>query len=163
MRLRIDSNTIGQHITITKCCRARNIKRWCFLKFAPETKRLKEAYLTISILLRHKRGRRILERHSQTRYKFTLRQDNRGVDLCQTLGGPNPFPPHPYPLPLLSLPSLPPFSSFPLSPLPLPSLPFLFPPLPWGSGGYAPEKFFSGTHARTRVLVHFLRKSQQFI
>jgi hypothetical protein len=71
-----------------------------------------------------------------------LKHFSRGVDLCQTLGGPNPFPPDPCPLPLLSLPSLPPFSSFPLSPLALPSLQFLSPPVPWGSGGYAPGKFF---------------------
>jgi hypothetical protein len=79
----------------------------------------------------------------------------RGVDLCQTLGGPNPFPAHPYPLPLLPpfpsslllLPFVPLFSS-----LPSPSSPL---PLVWGSGGYAPGNFFSGTHARTRVLVHF--------
>jgi hypothetical protein len=81
-------------------------------------------------------------------------QGIRGVDLCQTLGGPNPFPPHPYPLPLLPpfpsslllLPFVPPSPPFP--PLPLPS-----PPL--GVRGIAPGKFFSGTHARTRVLVHF--------
>jgi hypothetical protein len=62
-----------------------------------------------------------------------------------------------------SLPS-PPVSPSPPSSFPfLPSPPSLcppsppFPPLPllWGSGGYAPGKFLSGTHARTRVLVHF--------
>jgi hypothetical protein len=67
---------------------------------------------------------------------------HRGVDLCQTLGGPNPFPAHPYPLPLLPpfpsslllLPFVPPSPPYP--PLPLPSL------SSGGPGATPPENFF---------------------
>jgi hypothetical protein len=94
----------------------------------------------------------VTNRPSLTRYVAYIA---RGVDLCQTLGGPNPFPPHPYPLPLLHpfpsslllLPFVAPSPPFP--PLPLPS-----PPL--GVRGLRPrKKFFRYTYARTRVLVHF--------
>jgi hypothetical protein len=89
----------------------------------------------------------VTNRPSLTRYVAYIA---RGVDLCQTLGGPNPFPPRPYPLPLLHpfpsslllLPFVPPFSS-----LPSPSSPL---PLLWGSGAYAPGKIFSGTHMLAR-------------
>jgi hypothetical protein len=73
---------------------------------------------------------------------------NQGRRSVSNIGGAQSLPSRPVSPPLLSLPSLLPFSSFPLSPLPLPSRPL-------GVRGHSPRKIFSGTHARTRVLVHF--------
>jgi hypothetical protein len=83
-----------------------------------------------------------------------------GVDLCQTLGGPNPFPPHPYPLPLLSLL---PFSPFPLSPLPLPSLSLpLLPSL--GVRGLCPRKiFFRYTCSHASFSAFLTQKSAVYL
>jgi hypothetical protein len=72
----------------------------------------------------------------------------QGRRSVSNIGGPNPFPPHPCLLPFLPSPS----HCVPFPSLPSPSSP---PPFTWGSGGVAPGQFFSGTHARTRVLVHF--------
>jgi hypothetical protein len=94
-----------------------------------------------------------------------MHQRNQGRRSVSNIRGAQslPCPPVSPSLEASFLLSLPPFSSFPLSPLLLPSLPFLFPPSPLGVRGRIPLKIFSGSHARTRVLVHFLRKSQQFI
>jgi hypothetical protein len=79
-----------------------------------------------------------------------------GASICvkhwgaQSLPSPSvspspPFPP--FPSSLLLLPFIPPSPPFP--PLPVAS------PSAGGPRARPPENFFSGTHARTRVLVHF--------
>jgi hypothetical protein len=70
-----------------------------------------------------------------------------GVDLCQTLGGPNPFPPHPYPLPL-----------------PLPSLLFLSPSPPLGVRGLRPRKiFFRFTCSHASFSAFLTQKSAVYL
>jgi hypothetical protein len=87
----------------------------------------------------------------------------RGVDLCQTLGGPNPFPPDPYPLP--SFPSLPFLRSLPSLCPPFPSLPSPSSPLPspGGPGAMPPENFFRYTCSHASFSAFLTQKSAVYL
>jgi hypothetical protein len=87
----------------------------------------------------------------------------RGVDLCQTLGGPILSLPTRIPFPSFLL-SLPPFSSFPLSPLLLPSLPFLSPPPSVGVRGLRPRNnFFRYTCSHASFSAFLTQKSAVYL
>jgi hypothetical protein len=88
---------------------------------------------------------------------------NRGVDLCQTLGEPNPFPPDPYPLP--SFPSLPFLRSLPSLCPPFPSLPSPSSPLPspGGPGAMPPENFFRYTCSHASFSAFLTQKSAVYL
>jgi hypothetical protein len=87
----------------------------------------------------------------------------QGRRSVSNIGGAQSLPSRPVSPPFLSLPSLPPFSSFPLSPFP--SLPSPFSPLPspGGPGAMPPENFFRYTCSHASFSAFLTQKSAVYL